>query len=99
MESRSAEIQVLAIGDIAFVGVPGELLVEPGFEIKWHSPFRKTYILYNSTGYIGYIPHVNTYVSGGYESGTSRIGMYSAFNLVKSAVSALQKLYFEIHNE
>ena len=62
------ELQFLTIGDVCFVGVPGELEVEPDLEIKWHSPFRRTWILYNSTDYIGYICPANDFVSGGYES-------------------------------
>ncbi|MBP5531107.1 MAG: hypothetical protein J6Y54_03645, partial [Lentisphaeria bacterium] len=45
------EIQLMSVGDVCLVGVPGELLAELGLEIKWHSPFRKTFILYCATGY------------------------------------------------
>ena len=38
----SLPLQFLSIGDVALVGVPGELVAELGQEIKWHSPFRKT---------------------------------------------------------
>ena len=74
------------------VGVPGELLIEPGLEIKWHSPFRKTFILYNSTAYLGYIAQTNAFISGGYESGTSHFNMYSAFDLVSNAVQGLKEI-------
>lgn len=66
----SSEIVVLALGDVAFVGSPGELLVGPGLAIKWSSPFYRTYILYNSTDYLGYIPLRRHYEEGGYEPGT-----------------------------
>ena len=35
------ELQLMSIGDICFVGVPGELLAELGLEIKWHTPFKR----------------------------------------------------------
>ena len=85
----STKLQFLQIGEVCLVGVPGELLVEPGLEIKWHSPYRKTFILYNSTAYLGYIAHTNAFISGGYESSSSHFNKYSAFNLVSNAVQGL----------
>ena len=61
------ELQAVAIGDVCFVGVPGELCNEYGLEIKWHSPFRKAFIAYVSTAYLHYICQTNFVVSGGYE--------------------------------
>ncbi|MBD3184469.1 hypothetical protein GF312_19455 [Candidatus Poribacteria bacterium] len=91
MDKETFEFQLLRIGDACLVGVPGELLAEPGLEIKWNSPFRKTFILYNSTAYLSYIPHVNAYISGGYESETSHIEPFSAFKLVSRIVDEFQK--------
>jgi hypothetical protein len=86
------ELQLLALGDICLIGVPGELLVEPGLEMKWHSPFRKTFILYNSTAYISYIPHANAYFSGGYESGTALLGPDASFKIVSAAIEAMNEM-------
>lgn len=86
------ELQLLSIGDICFVGVPGEILVEPGLEIKWHSPFRKTMILYNSTAYISYIPHANAYLQGGYESDTALLAPSASFKIVSTAIKGMNKL-------
>jgi hypothetical protein len=86
------EIQLLAIGDICFVGTPGEILVEPGLEIKWHSPFRKTIILYNSTAYISYIPHANAYLQEGYESETALLAPSASFEIVSAAIKGMNKL-------
>jgi len=91
-KKERVEIQFLRIGDICLVGVPGEMLTEPGLEIKWHSPFRKTYILYNSTAYISYIPHANAYLSGGYEAETSHIEQLAAFKIVSKAIEGLHRL-------
>lgn len=85
------EFQILRLGDVCFVGVPGELLVEPGLEIKWHSPFRKTFILYNSTAYLSYIPPTNDYLSGGYESSTAHIEPFSAFKLVSQVIKEFER--------
>ncbi|MCF6175269.1 MAG: hypothetical protein L3J71_05850 [Victivallaceae bacterium] len=86
-----AELQFLTIGDIAFVGVPGELLCEPGLEIKWHSPFRKTFILYNSTDYLSYITPDNFYLQGGYEAETSHLEPEAAFDIVSTTIHTLRK--------
>lgn len=89
--SEIVEFQLLRLGDICFVGVPGELLVEPGLQIKWNSPFRKTFILYNSTAYLSYIPPANAYVSGGYEATTAHIEPFAAFKLVSRIVEEFEK--------
>ena len=91
------EMQVVAIGDICFVGVPGELCNELGQEIKWHSPFRRAFIAYNATGYLDYIGHANMLVSGGYEGNcqlfTSRCGLM----LLNGAADAMFALRDELY--
>ena len=89
------ELQLLSIGDICLVGVPGELVGELGLEIKWHSPFRKAFILYNSTDYISYICHANALVSGGYEANMQQIEYKAGLHLVNTAVDAM----FEMHDQ
>jgi hypothetical protein len=86
------EIQLLSLGNICFVGAPGEILVEPGLEIKWHSPFKKTMILYNSTAYISYIPHANAYLQQGYESDTALLAPSASFEIVSAAIKGMNKL-------
>ena len=89
------ELQLLSVGDICLVGVPGELVGELGLEIKWHSPFRKAFILYNSTDYVSYICHANAMVSGGYESNMQQIEYKAGLHLVNTAVDAM----FEMHGQ
>ncbi len=91
------EIQCVAVGDVVFVGVPGEVCCELGQEIKWHSPFRRTFIAYNSTAYFSYIGPANFLVSGGYEAFSQRISSRGGLKMVNTAVDALcdlrEKLY------
>ncbi|MGH2459633.1 MAG: hypothetical protein ACRDIY_12290, partial [Chloroflexota bacterium] len=61
------EIQVLAVGDTAFVGVPFEMFVELGLEIKARSPFAHTFIIDLANGSEGYLPTLNAFKKGGYE--------------------------------
>jgi hypothetical protein len=87
------EIQLLSIGDICLVGVPGELLAELGLEIKWHSPFRKTFILYCSTGYFAYLCHGNALTQGGYEARQQFFDARTGLKLVNAAVDGCYELY------
>ncbi|MBQ9337482.1 MAG: hypothetical protein IJS14_09320 [Lentisphaeria bacterium] len=95
------ELQLLAIGDICLVGVPGELLAEVGQEIKWHSPYRRTFILYNSMGYLGYLPHSNAYVAGGYEVslGACHIAPFESLKIVCAAVDGMRELHGPLPQE
>lgn len=86
------EIQCVALGDICFVGVPGELCAELGQEIKWHSPFCRTFIAYNATSYFDYICPGNFLVSGGYEGGVQLTSSRTGLTLVNTAVDAMYEL-------
>ena len=88
----SLPLQFLSVGDVAFVGVPGEMLAELGQEIKWHSPFRKTFILYCSTAYFDYLCHGNALVSGGYEAWSQLFDSRGGLQLVNAAVDGLYEL-------
>lgn len=56
------------IGEIAFVGVPGELFTGLSLEIKRQSPFRYTYVVNVSNGHFGYMPDRHAYALGGYQT-------------------------------
>ena len=91
-ETEKMELQVLSIGDVAFVGVPGELVNELGLEIKWHSPFRRTFIAYCATDYFGYISTLNQVAAGGYEPQSQHFASRDTLRLVATAQDALLDL-------
>ena len=91
-DRTTLEIQCLSIGDIAFVGVPGETVNELGLEIKWHSPFRRTFIAYCATGYFGYISPGNLVAAGGYEPQSQRFPSRDVLRMVGVAVDALSEI-------
>ena len=91
-ETEKLELQVLSVGDVAFVGVPGELVNELGLEIKWHSPFRRTFIAYCATGYFGYISTLNQVAAGGYEPQSQHFASRDTLRLVATAQDALLDL-------
>lgn len=61
------EVQVLRLGDAVFVGVPGELFVEWGLEIKRWSPMPFTFVVELANNSFGYIPTYEAFLRGGYE--------------------------------
>jgi len=88
-EKLTLELQCVAIGDVAFVGVPGETVNELGLEIKWHSPFKRTFIAYCATGYYGYISPANFVAAGGYEGRHQRFASRDVLTLLQKAEDGL----------
>ncbi|MCJ7673773.1 MAG: neutral/alkaline non-lysosomal ceramidase N-terminal domain-containing protein [Sedimentisphaerales bacterium] len=74
----NTEIQVLKLGDIYILGLPGEILVELGLEIKKRAGLENLFVVSLSNDAIGYVCHDQAYEEGGYEPG-------SATNLAKGA--------------
>jgi hypothetical protein len=58
---------VIRLGNIAVVGIPGELFASLGIEIRRRSPFRWTYLVGLANGSIGYIGDSAAYRLGGYQ--------------------------------
>ena len=69
-EYITTEIQVLRLGDIYILGLPGEVLVEVGLEIKRRAGLEKLFVISICNDSIGYVCHERAYEEGGYESGT-----------------------------
>jgi hypothetical protein len=51
-----AEVQALAIGETAMVGLPFELFSGPGRSVREQSPFATTFVLGYCNDYLGYLP-------------------------------------------
>lgn len=62
------EVQVISLGGIAFVGLPGEVFSDIGRRIKKSSPFAHTFISSLTNGSAGYFPTKKAFLEGGYES-------------------------------
>jgi hypothetical protein len=94
-KTQNSWIQVILVGDIAYVGVPGELFAELGNEIKRLSPFRYTYIVGIANDYIGYLPDDEAFDLGGYQTWATR--SYSERGtgelIVSQAIEILDSLY------
>jgi hypothetical protein len=60
-------VSALAVGDAAFVTLPGEAFCAQGLEVRRRSPFECTIIAAYSNGNLGYLPTREAYPLGGYE--------------------------------
>ncbi|UCF17372.1 MAG: neutral/alkaline non-lysosomal ceramidase N-terminal domain-containing protein, partial [Phycisphaerales bacterium] len=65
----TTEFQILKLGDVYILGLPGEVLVEIGLEIKKKAGIPKLVIIALANDPIGYVCPSQAYDEGGYESG------------------------------
>ncbi|HHW09022.1 MAG TPA: hypothetical protein GXX29_03485 [Firmicutes bacterium] len=95
-EELAAPVQVLRIGDSAWVGLPGEIFVEIGLTIKKDSPLADTFVIGLANGNMGYIATNKAYLEeGGYETFASRwskVGPGSEGILCRTALEMLGRL-------
>lgn len=64
---RTAEVQVISLGEAALVGVSGELFIAPALRIREQSPFPFTFVVGYANGYNGYLTGRGAWSEGGYE--------------------------------
>ena len=69
-EIQNTEIQVLRIGDVYIVGLPGEVLVEIGLEIKAKAGIENLFVVSLANDAVGYVCPRAAYKEGGYEPGS-----------------------------
>jgi len=84
------ELNAVYVGGLAFITAPIEMFRGTGEYIKANSPFEMTFICGNTNESHGYIPTVNAYEYGCYESFTS----YFA----KGTAEIMQEKYVEMLN-
>jgi len=66
-QERQTRLQVIRLGEIALVGIPGEMFAALGLEIRRRSPFRWTYVIGLANDTLGYIGNREAYELGGYQ--------------------------------
>jgi len=69
-QTQDTEIQVLRIGDVYIVGLPGEVLVEIGLEIKAKAGIENLFVVSIANDAVGYVCQRAAYKEGGYEPGS-----------------------------
>jgi len=89
---EDVEIQVIAVGDVAFVGYPAEYFTEFGLRTKAESPFPETFVVELADGWHGYVPTREAFAHGGYEARlgyTSRLVPEAGEQMCESALRLL----------
>jgi len=86
------EVQVLRIGDVAVVGLPGEVFVELGLWVREKSPFPLTIVSELANDSIGYVPTRKACKEGSYEVVNSLIAPGGGEQLAEKAVELLNGL-------
>lgn len=91
---REFELQVLKIGEVAVLGLPGEVFLELGMEIRRKSPFERPLIaeLCNQESE-GYILTPQACDEGGYEPTASILRADAGGKLVTESVRLLEETY------
>jgi hypothetical protein len=80
---------IVTAGDVAIVGIPGELFVELGLAIKANPHFAQTFVAGYCNDLIGYIPTSAAYGEGGYEVDAARVAAGGGETIVDTALSAM----------
>ena len=76
MGRQRAEIQVILMGNHAYVGIPAEYFVQLGLRIKEECYPLHALVVGHANGMVGYVPHREAFQRGGYETtlcGSSRL--------------------------
>ena len=90
--TRSLNVSVGRVGDIAFVGLGCEAFNAIGTAIKRGSPLPHTLVFTHCNGAAGYLPTRESYKDGGYEIESSRFAPDAADQVVKEVLDLLHTL-------
>ncbi len=92
-EPVTSEIQVLRLGDIYILGLPGEVLVEVGLAIKKRAGLENLFIVTLSNDAIGYVCHSAAYDEGGYEpAGATNLAKGAGEIMIEQALELIDKI-------
>ena len=70
--TEPAPVQAFRIGGLGIATLPGEFFAQYGLDIKADSPFAQTMVVELANSYVGYVPTVEAFDEGGYETWTAR---------------------------
>ncbi|KPJ62220.1 MAG: hypothetical protein AMS15_04730 [Planctomycetes bacterium DG_23] len=94
MGTQPAEVQVIFVDEYAFVAIPAEYFVQHGLRIKEKSHPRHALIVGHANGMVGYVPHKEAFLRGGYETtfcGSSRLAPEAGDMLADCAIELLHQ--------
>ncbi len=82
----------LQIGNLSFIGIPGEPFSEIGIRIKNGSPMDMTMVTCRTNGSYGYFPTEGTYKGFGYERDYSPFGPNTAQEITDASLRILNRM-------
>lgn len=82
----------LSLGDVAFIGMPGECFVDIGRRIEAECDFDTTFVCCLTNGGETYFPTSKAYDEGGYEARSSRLKKGGDDIVVNNAIALSKKL-------
>jgi hypothetical protein len=85
-------ITVARLGDVAFVGLGGEVLTEIGLAIKAGSPCEHTFVITHCNGAAGYLAPKELHVQDGYEVKSSHFAPQAADTIIRESIRMLHDL-------
>jgi hypothetical protein len=87
------QVQILRIGDVAIVAMPGEPFAEIGAAVKKASPFPFTVFCgYSSGPEADYMPVASEYHYGGYEVQRTPYGTGAAEKVIEEATALYKQV-------
>jgi len=89
------EVMAIRLGDVAVVGLPGEVFCELGMDLRRRSPAPHTFLIELANDAIGYLPTREAFDEGGYEPtpGATFYTPDAGEALIASALRQLERLY------
>lgn len=82
-----------AIGDLGFLGFPGEFFVESGLQTKREAKARIAFPLGITNDYLGYFPTGEAFAHGGYEVACTRFAAQTADAWTRAGIALLNELF------
>lgn len=92
IKSFSLQVSALRVGEIAFLGFPGEAFCEIGMEVKKRSEYTMTLCSCITNGGQGYFPTAAAFAEAGYERDTTPFAENVAELLIENAVALLEEI-------
>lgn len=94
-ENRVTTLTAMRLGEVAIVGIPGEMYARLGLDLRRRSPFRHTIVVGLANEEIGYIPDLKAYDDGGYQTWVGwhcRVAPGTGEAMVEQALGMLEEL-------
>lgn len=95
-QERETTLTVIRLGELALVGIPGEMYARLGLDLRRRSPFRHTFLIGLANEEIGYLPDRQAYRDGGYQTWVGQhcaVAPGTGEAMVEQALAMLQELH------